>query len=61
MKVAYRANGKTTERLRIDLALDEAQAFAEAWEHIAEHVDAETHPIFRGLRRIATELAAEKW
>lgn len=50
--------GTVTERLPVELTVDEAQAFAEAWEHIAARVVDDT-PILAGLRRIAKAYRVE--
>jgi hypothetical protein len=58
----YRAGtGVETQRLECELAIDEAEAFADAHEHLEQlGVDADSHPIFRGLRRIHRTLKLDQ-
>lgn len=49
------ASGVVTERVRVDLAPDEAEAFSVAYEHLVDLVGTDdAWPILRGLRRIHT-------
>lgn len=58
MKRYESAAGTVSERLEVELTVDEARAFTEAWEHIAARVVDDT-PILAGLRRIAKAYRVE--
>ncbi len=51
--------GIVTERVRVEFEPDEAEAFAAAFDVVADVLE-DSHPIFRGLRRIATAHAIEQ-
>lgn len=51
----------TSRRALVEFELDESEALAAAYEHLLSlGVDAEAHPLFRGLRRIHQAEAIER-
>lgn len=61
METYETASGVVTQRVRVELEPDEAEAFARAHEHLAELIGGdEDWPIFTGLRRIAKAVAAKR-
>lgn len=60
MKTYTSGTGRVTERIAVELTPAEAEAFAEAWEHLEPMLgDVDDWPIATGLRRIATEWRME--